>query len=176
MAIPSIPHTPLNPNTLHPNKFIVSFSAIPTIEYWAQSVNVPGISIGEALRATPFIDLYSPGDKLIINPFAMTFLVDEDMKGWLEIYTWMRAMTFPVDFKEYKDLDKRPGVFAAKPQFSDATLLILNSKQLPSIRVKFVNCFPTQLTDLLLSASAGPDDPLTADAVFRFDIYSIEKL
>jgi hypothetical protein len=76
MSIPSVPHTPGNPNQLHPNKFVVSFAALPTIEYWAQSVNIPGLSLGEAIRHTPFIDISSPGDKLIINPFSMTFIVD----------------------------------------------------------------------------------------------------
>lgn len=177
MAIPSIPHTPANPNVMHPNKFVVSFTALPTVEYWCQSVNVPGLSSGEVPRQTPFIDLYSPGEKLMINPFSMTFIVDEELTGWLEVYTWMRGMTFPKDFKEYKDLDKRPGAYQAPmKQFSDATLVILDSKQNPKIRVKFQNCFPTSLTDLLLSSTASPDEPLTSDAVFRFDLYEIEVL
>jgi hypothetical protein len=177
MSIPSVPHTPQNPNVLHPNKFVVSFAALPDVEYWCQSVNVPGLTLGEAIRATPFIDLYSPGDKLIINPFAITFTVDEDLLGWLEVYKWMRGITFPKEFSEYANLDKR---FAAwktpMPQFSDATLVILDSKQNARIRVKFHNCFPTSLTDLLLSATSSPESPVTADAVFRFDLYEIERL
>lgn len=175
MSIPSMRHTPANPNQLHPNKFVVSFTALPTVEYWCQNVNVPGLSSGEVPRQTPFIDLYSPGEKLMINPFSMTFIVDEDLTGWLEVYTWMRGMTFPKDFKEYRDLDKRPGAYQAPmKQFSDATLVILDSKQNPHIRVKFQNCFPTSLTDLLLSSTSAPEEPLTSDAVFRFDLYEIE--
>lgn len=177
MSIPSIPHTPANPNGMHPNKFILSFESLPTVQYWAQSVNVPGLSIGEAPRQTPFLDLYSPGDKLIINPFSMTFIVDENLTGWLEVYTWMRAMTFPKEFAEYLKLGKRPTAMSApQPQFSDATLIILDSKQNPKIRVKFQNCFPTQLTDILLSSTSSPEDPITSDAVFRFDLYEIEVL
>lgn len=177
MAIPSIPHTPINPNVLHPNKFVVSFAALPDVEYWAQSVNVPGLSLGEAPRQTPFIDLYSPGDKLIMNPFSMTFLVDEDLLGWFEVYTWMRGMTFPKNFQEYKDLDQR---FAAwrtpMPQFSDAMLVVLDSKQNPKIRVKFLNCFPISLTDILLSSTSEPESVVTADVTLRFDLYEIERL
>lgn len=177
MSIPSVPHTPANPNVLHPNKFIVTFAALPDIEYWAQSVNVPGVSIGEAPRQTPFIDLYSPGDKMVMNPFSMTFLVDEDLRGWLEVYQWMRGLTFPKDYAEYKNLDKRFVGWASKmPQFSDATLLILDSKQNPKLRVKFMNCFPTNVSDLLLSASSTPESVVTADAVFRYDLYEIEKI
>jgi len=177
MAIPSIPHTPANPNGMHPNKFLVSFTAIPTVEYWAQSVNIPGLSIGEVPRQTPFIDLYSPGEKLLINPFSMTFIVDEELTGWLEVYTWMRGLTFPKEFKEFKNLPLRPGAYGApQPQFSDATLVVLDSKQNPKIRIKFQHCFPTQLTDILLSSTSAPEEPVTSDAVFRFDLYEIEVL
>lgn len=177
MAIPSVPHTPANPNVLHPNKFIVTFAALPDVVYWAQSVNVPGINLGEALRSTPFIDLYSPGEKLSMNPFSMTFTVDEELLGWIEVYIWMRGMTFPKDFSEYKNLNQRHAAWRTPmPQFSDATLVILDSKQNPKIRVKFLNCFPTSLTDILLSTTSSPESPVTADVIFRYDLYEIERL
>lgn len=177
MAIPSIPHTPENPNILHPNKFIISFVALPNIQYWAQSVNIPGLNLGEAIFPNPFIDLASPGEKLVMNPFAMTFIVDEELSGWMEVYTWMRGMTFPREFKEYRSLGHRIAASGSKmPQFSDATLIILDSKQNPKIRVKFTNCFPTSLSDILLSSTSAPETPITADAIFRYDLYEIEKL
>lgn len=177
MAIPSVSHTPANPNQLHPNKFTVSVSALPTVEYWCQSVNMPGLQLGEVPRVNPFIDIYSPGEKLIINPFSMTFIVDEDLLGWIEVYRWMRGMTFPKNFQEYKDLDKRLTAWATKmPQFSDITLTIQDSKQNPSVRVIMNNCFPVSLSDLLLSSTSSPDDPVTADVTFRFDLYEIEIL
>jgi hypothetical protein len=177
MPIPATSHTPANPNPMHPNKFIVSFTALPNIEYWCHSANIPGLSLGEALLPTPFIDLYSPGDKLNINPFSMTFIVDENLLGWMEVYTWMRGMTFPDNFTEYKNLDKRVASWRSPhPQFSDAMLVVLDSKQNPRIRVKFSNCFPTSLTDILLSSTSSPDDPITADATFRFDLCNIERI
>lgn len=175
MAIPGIPHTPINPNVLHPNKFVLSFAAIPTVEYWCQAINIAGLSVGEAIRQTPFIDLYSPGEKLNFNPLAVTFQVDEDLTGWMEVYNWIRQLTFPYSFEEYKQLTTRPGMLhKPQPQFSDATLLILDSKQNPHIRVKYYNCFPTSLTDIMFSAATSPDEPITADAVFRFDLYDVE--
>lgn len=177
MAVPSVTHTPTNPNLLHPNKFVLTFTALPTVEYWVQSINLPGLQIGEAPRPTPFVDLYSPGDKLQLNALAFTFLVDESLSGWFEIYTWLRAMAFPANFDEYKNLDKRIAAWAAKmPQFSDAVLTVMDSKQNPKIRVKYYNCFPTTLTDLLFSAANGPNEPMTVDAHFRYDLYEIERL
>jgi len=177
MAIPSISHTPGNPNQLHPNKFIVSFTALPNIEYWCQTVNVPGLALGEAYRATPYVDIYSPGDKLVFSPFSMSFIVDEDLKGWMEVYTWMIGLGFPTKFEEYQNLSKRLSAWAVpKPQFSDAMLVIFDSKQNPNIRVKMTNCFPTSLTDIMMSSTTSPETPLTADVVFRYDFYTIEVL
>jgi hypothetical protein len=177
MAIPSVPHSPSNPNQLHPNKVLLSFTALPNIQYWCQSVNIPGVSLGEVPRNTPFIDLYSPGEKLIINTLSLTFLVDEDLKGWIELYTWIRGLTFPVEFKEYADLRNRIGAPSRTfPQFSDAALIILDSKQNAKIRIKFYNCFPTSLSDILLSTTSSPEDPISSDATFRFDINEIERI
>ena len=89
----------------------------------------------------------------------------------------MRGLGFPAKFEEYQNLGKRLTAWAVpKPQFSDATLTILDSKSNPNIRVKMTNCFPTSLTDILMSSTVSPESPLTADVVFRYDIYEIEVL
>lgn len=177
MAIPTVPNTPVNPNILHPNKFQVSFAALPTVTYWAQSVNIPGINLGEVPRPTPFIDLWSPGEKLNMNPFSMTFTVDEDLTGWQEIFNWMVGTTFPENFNQYKNLDRRIGAgLTTMPQFSDAMLIIHDSKQNPKIRVSFYNCFPTSLSDILLSSTSDPESLITADVTFRFEFYKFTKI
>ena len=102
----AINRNPANPNFLHPNKFQLNFGRVPNIQYFCQSVSVPGISMSEILRATPFVDIYSPGEKAIYDILNVTFIVDEELKAWLEIHDWIRAMTFPTDFKEYQQLDK----------------------------------------------------------------------
>jgi 2-C-methyl-D-erythritol 4-phosphate cytidylyltransferase len=102
-----ITKTPQNPNPLHPNKFQLTFSRAPHIQYFCQSVSVPGISLSEVPRQTPFVDLYSPGEKAIYDVFNITFMVDEYLSGWLEIHDWIRAMTFPEKFEEYLHLQKQ---------------------------------------------------------------------
>ena len=170
------PLTPVNPNLLHPNKYILSFVRIPNVQYFCQTIPLPGVSCGEAIRNTPFIDLFCPGDKLLYDALSITFMVDEDLKTWLEIHDWIRAMTFPTNFKEYASLGKLAGPASQKPmpQYSDAQLVILDSNQNSTYRVSFKNCFPTSLSAVLFSSSGqGPTETLTADATFRFDYYDI---
>ena len=171
-----IPVTPTNTNLLHANKFALSFVRIPNTQYFCQGIPLPGLSMGEAIRSTQFIDLYSPGDKLLYDALAITFLVDEDLKSWIEIHDWMRAMTFPTDFIEYARLGKQAGPAANKimPQFSDAALVILDSNQNSTYRVQFRNCYPTSLSAIQFSSTGqGPGEAMTADATFRFDYYDI---
>jgi hypothetical protein len=139
---------------------------------------VPGISIGEAPRNTPFVDLYSPGEKAIYELLNVTFFVDEELRSWLGIHDWIRAMSFPENFEEYLNLPKQVKYISnpKKPQFSDATLTLYSSSYKPYYRFKFFDCFPVSLSSFVVSASDTPDNVITADGTFRFAYYNVEKL
>ena len=152
--------TPSNQNFLHPNKFQLTFSRVPNIQYFCQAVTVPGISMGEIPVATPFVEKYSPGEKAIYDMLNVTFAIDEEMRSWIEIHDWIRAMTFPESYEQYKD----------------ATLTIYSSAYTPLYRFKFVDVFPTSLASFILATQDSPDSILTSDATFRFTYYHIDKL
>jgi len=173
----ALTRNPSNTNPLIPNKYQITFSRLPNMTYFCQNVNLPGLSIGEIPRNTPFIDLYSPGEKLIYDSLNFSFIVDEDLKSWLEVHDWMRALTFPEDFKEYRELS-RQNRFSKKPfpQFADASLTILTSKFNTNYRVKFLDCFPVSLSSIMFNSSDSAESIITADATFRFSLFEIEKL
>ena len=171
---------PANPNFQHPNKFQLNFSRLPNMQYFCQSVSVPGISLSEALVTNPFVDIYAPGEKAIYDLMNVTFLIDEELNAWREIHDWIHAMTFPHDFEEYKKLGKLSKIAAArsnnKPQYSDATITLLSSSNKPYFKFKFYDVFPTTLSTFIMNAADGPDTQITADATFRYSWYDIEKL
>jgi len=173
-----ITRNPENPNFLQPNKFQLNFSRAPNIQYFCQSLSVPGISLSEVPRQTPFVDLYSPGEKAIYDVLNITFMVDEHLSAWLEMHDWIRAMTFPENFDEYKNLSRLSKNISnpKTPQFSDATLTVLSSSNNPTWRFKFIDCFPTSISAFVLSASDSPENVVTADATIRFAYYNIEKM
>lgn len=168
---------PKNTNLLVPNRFLLSFIRLPNMQFFCQTVNIPGLSLSPAQRSTPFVDIPIPGDKLIYDALSVTFLVDEDLASWREIHDWMRGMTFPTKFEEYQDLSKL-SQFAGKPtpQYSDATLVILDSNQRGNYRLTFKDTFPTMLAPFSLSTTLGPDSILTADATFSFAYFNVEKI
>jgi hypothetical protein len=109
-----------------------------------------------------------------------TFYIDEELVAWREIHDWIRAMTFPTDFSEYRNLgrlSKSAGVRESlKPQYSDASITLLSSSNKPYFRFKFYDVFPTTLSTFIMSATDSPESQMTADGTFRYSYYDIEKL
>lgn len=171
---------PTNPNFLQPNKFQLSFARAPNIQYFCQSVSVPGISLSEIPQNTPFVDIYIPGEKAIYDLLNITFMIDEELQSWNEIHDWIRAMTFPKEYEEYRKLGQLNKVTGARaglrPQYSDAAITLYSSSNLPYYRFKFFDVFPTTLSTFVMNASDSPDSIMTADATFRYSYYDIEKL
>jgi hypothetical protein len=173
---------PSNPNFLQQNKFILNFGRAPSIQFFCQSVSVPGISLSEVPQFTPFVDVYLPGEKAIYDILNVTFIVDEELKGWLEIHDWIRAMTFPKEFEEYQNLGRLSRIASAtaaasnKPQYSDASVTILSSSNKPYFKFKYYDCFPTSLSTFIMGANDSPESTMSADATFRYSYFDVEKL
>jgi hypothetical protein len=68
------------------------------------------------------------------------------------------------------------GIAKPKPQYSDASLTVLSSSNTPYYKFKFYDCFPTSVSQFILSATDSPDTTMSADATFRYSYYDIEKL
>jgi len=180
----ALTRNPINTDFLQPHKFQMIFDRLPDVTYFCQDASIPGISLTEIQRFTPFIDLFVPGEKAVYDAFSTTFLVNETLSSWLEIHNWIRAATFPTDFKEYVDLAKvtkssymqslmnnrRPAVY------TDGILTIYSNKNNPRIRVKFHDIFPTYLSSLSFNVGSNAEGVITSNASFRFSYYDIELL
>jgi hypothetical protein len=159
---------PENTNLLQPTKFILAFDRIDTVQYFCQSVNLPSISLGEVNRATPFLDMFSPGTKLTYSPLDVEFLIDEDLASWKNIYNWFLQIADPDGFEKrtfVKELQR-------SEHFSDATLTILSALNNPVLRINFRNCFPLSLSDIRFDTKLSADSIVTCSASFRYESYT----
>ena len=158
---------PQNTSPLQPTKFLLNFSRIETVQYFCQTVNLPGVTLGEVVRATPFLDMYSPGTKLSYNNLDVSFIVDSEMAGWKNLYNWFTSIADPDGF------EKRDGSIELQTNkhFSDATLTILSSLNNPLIRIEFTNLFPVSMSDIRFDTTASADTIITVDATFRYQSY-----
>ena len=127
---------PSNPNMLQPNKFTLNLSRAPNLQYFCQTVTLPGLSTSEIPVQNPFVELYAPGEKAIYDTLNVTFLVDAEMTAWLEIHDWLRAMTFPTDYEEYRNLGQlnkfTTALNSKSPQYTDGAVTILSAANKPT--------------------------------------------
>lgn len=178
----AITRTPANRDLLQSTKFKLNFSRLPEMTFFCQTVNLPGISLTEVPRPTPFVDLYVPGEKAIYDTLNVTFLVDEDLVAWLSIHDWIRGMTFPVEFQEYANLDRqsKESIFrkgAKLPvQYSDASVTVYTNKNNPNFRTLYKDLFPTTLSGIQFSSMDSAENIMTCDASFRYSYYNIERI
>jgi hypothetical protein len=178
----AINRNPKNRDLLQSTKFKLNFARLPGVTFFCQTINLPGLSMTEAMFPTPFIDLYAPGDKAIYDMLNVTFLVDEDLVAWEQMHDWLRAMLFPTDFSEYVNLKRLSNTSAFRksvklpPQYSDATLSIYTNKNNVNLRIDFKDVFPTTLSSIQFSSMDSAETIITADATFRFSYYNIVRV
>ena len=160
---------PDNINFLSPVGFRFNIEYLPQTNWFLTSVNLPGISLGEVIQPTPLMPTQVPGNDLTWEPLNVTFLVDENLNNWREMYDWLIGIGFPNEYDEYKDQK-------AKQIYSDATLTILNSNMVPNYIVQFKDLFPTSLSEVSFDSASGDIEGIKATATFRYLTYSYEKV
>ena len=165
---------PTNTSFLQPTKYQLSFARMPHLTYFCQTFTLPGISTTEVIQNTPFVDLYVPGDKAMYEPFDVTFLVDEDLRTWLEIHNWITGLTFPKDFLQYPRLLKENEDYGGT--VSDAIVTIMSNKNTPNIRITFRDAFPTMLSPITFDYTMDASMPLTSSVTFRYNYFDIDIL
>ena len=165
--------TPENINYLQPTKFLMTFNRIPNATWFCQSVNIPGVSVGQAPINFPSVTVYSPGNQITYNNFNMTFLVNEDVQSWIDLHDWFRSFASPdgTDERNLKTAlqNQYNNMASDKQQYSDATLTVLSALNNPIVRVEFSNMFPVSLSDIIFDTKQSADDIITADATFVYD-------
>ena len=158
---------PVNTNPLQPTKFLLTFSRIPDVQYFCQTVNVPGVVLGEVTRETPFLDMYSPGTKLKYEPFDIDFILDEELSSWKNLYKWFISIADPDGFEQ------RDGLLSKQNEhLSDATLTILSALNNPVLRIEFRNIFPLTMSDLEFNTQLSADTIMTCKSTFRYQSYN----
>ena len=164
-----------NKNMLSPLGFQLNIQRLPTLNFFVQSVTLPGITASTLDQQTPLRVVPTPGDKIEYSELEVTFKVDEDMRNYIEVFEWIRALGFPDEFEQYSSLEDQADGSGAGI-YSDATLSILTSAMNPNIRIQIVDLFPVSLTPIEMSAINPDVEYIEATAAFRFLGYSFVRL
>ena len=167
---------PTNLNQLNVVSFDVSFSRLPAVQYFCQRISLPTIVLGETNEPSPFLNLPLEGDTLTFESVNMSFILDEDLKNYREMYDWMTALGFPRDYDQFAVL-KTVSSGSEVTKYSDLTIVLHTNKSNPNYRIKFTDCFPTSLSSIQFDATPTGMDPIVVDATFNFrGMFEIEKI
>tara|TARA_R100001198_G_scaffold96579_1_gene87136 strand:+ start:557 stop:1072 length:516 start_codon:yes stop_codon:yes gene_type:complete len=157
-----------NKNYLQPTGFrvIIDRENYPNLEFFAQSVNHPDVSVTAPSMPYPRIGNISlPGDTVEYSELSIQFLLDEDMTSYLELYNWFESMVN----EEFVGPGSRSARNGAKvPTQADISVAILSSHNNQNKRILYKGCSPTSLSGLQLTSIATSVEYLTFDVGFTF--------
>lgn len=159
-----------NPNFLSPLSYKFVLQRTPNLNFNIQTVRLPGMTLSSTETATPFVSIPNSG-KITYSPLSITFRVNEDLSDYLEIHNWMKGLGSPDDYAQYANLKA-----SDQGLYSDATLVINNSRKLGNISAKFIQMFPIDISDLQFTTMDTDVNYLECTVDFRFLSYEIGVL
>jgi hypothetical protein len=158
-------------NYLSPLEFKAVIKRMPNVQFFIQRATIPSITQSAVEIGSPFNKMFHSGDKLQYSNFDFTFIVDERMSNYLEVFNWMKGQTFPEAYEQYSNLkNSEDGIY------SDITIQILNSHKNADIQVNFKNCFPISLSDIVLDTTQQDVVYPEVTATFQYDYFDITRL
>ena len=146
-----------NKNFLSPVGFqlVINRTKFANIEYFCTGVTLPSSDVSEAPAPYRGSNHGVAGDRINFSELSITFNVTEDMENYIETFNWMHDSITDSDVTE------------------DAQLLILNSHNNVSKRIKFNGIFPTSLDSLDFNTQNESLEYLQATVSFKYTNFEI---
>jgi len=159
---------PSTDNHLLNNSFKFSIDRIPYVTYFCQKANIPSLDFGFVEQPTKFgTKLQLSGTLYEFSTLEVSFIVDENMKNWLEIFDWMKSLGSMEDFNA--------NVPTAQHQ-TDAEMIILSSAYRPLLSVQYKGVFPINLSGIDFDSAVADPEPVLATTTFQYRSYDIVPL
>lgn len=148
-----------NKNFLSPGAFKVTIdsSEFANLQFFCTNAAVPGISQPSVIPGFRNINVYMPGDTIEYSTMELTFIVDEEMKNYTEIHSWLITNT------------------TDKPKFKDVTLSILSNKNTTNKQFRFHNAFPIDLGQLSFTTQDTAVEYVTCTVTLQYNKFDIVR-
>ena len=151
----SLANQPKNMNPLADVQFKFEIAALPETTFFVQTTSLPGISLTPIEIGLPQREGFARSSGTIsYEELSVTFLVDEYLKNWMEIYNWIIG-----------DITYTSGV-----------LTVLSSSMNPTIEAHFKQLFPTSLSELAFDSTTTDPTYHQATVAFKYTEYTIKSL
>ena len=166
----AIANQPTNISQLNIISFETNFLRMPNVNYFCQRVNIPGISLANTILSTPFANVPIEGDVLEFEDMSISFIVDENLQNYLELYNWLVALGFPDRYAQYDNQ-------TAQAIKSDTNIIVNTNKSNPNYNITFKDVFPIALGAINFDTNNTDLEPVIVDATFKYTgLYEVSKL
>ena len=187
--------TPSKFDYASPIQFRFKITKLPLVEFTIQTANIPSVTLDEVQQPTRLKPIALPGSTLSFGNLDLSFLVDENLNNYKELHDWLIGLGTPESDSQFSGLlatgsDRFAGSTASSAAtgsgtatplnegaiYSDATLTVLNSKNIPKTEIRFKNVYPTFLAGLSYDIKANDVSYIQASATFSYMGYEIVQI
>lgn len=154
-----------NTNFLQPTgyKVVINRKKFANLEFFAQSIIHPDVSMAPAI--TPFrgADAFQPGDKLEYAELTISAILDEQMYVYQEMYNWLVYLV-QNSVKGASRLRPDPSESA----YFDINVAVLNSNNNVVRNIIYKDAFPINIGSIEFTSTAGDVQGIIMPVSFRY--------
>jgi len=166
-----------NKNFLSPIGFLFTLDKARKVSFLCQRAEIPTISLGDVNIPTRGMVPIPVEGNISYGDFSVEFIVDEDLKNYMEIHNWMRGLGAPQSIDDRVNFKTANRIIDSQEyRYSDATLQILNNNNNANFDVVFKGLWPTELSTLSFDVTGSDNDFFTATATFKYTLYEIRNV
>ena len=167
-----------NKNFLSPIGFVFLLDKAKKASFLCQRASIPELTLGDITIPTRgFVSVPLEGN-IQYSTLNIDFIVDEDLRNYMELHNWIRALGTPDTIQERREWVNSNSDVVGSQDFkvSDGTLQVLNNNNIANFDVVFKDLFPTQLSTLDFNVTTTDSEFLTASVTFQYLLYEIRNV
>jgi hypothetical protein len=153
-------------NLLSNNKFVFTLTGERfnnnEFDLTVTDINLPGIQLGIINHGTHAMVVERPGDSINFNNISLEFLVTEEMTEWIILFKWLN------------DLRNFDGTQFDNSIVCDGNLIILSSKNNPTLGFTFTEMYPYDLGEIMFTQE-GSGENVKCSVMFKFQNFLLNE-
>ena len=158
-----------NINYLQPTSFklLIDRKHYPNLEFFAQSVSHPSMTMTSVDFPFRKTSVAFPGDTLDFGELTANIILDEDMNSYTEMFNWMRRN---LDNNSSNPLNRTSRDASS---YADVTLSILSSHNNQTRQVRYIDCVPTALGAIEFQSTSSGTEYITFQVSFSYSYFEL---
>ena len=150
------------PNFLNPSSFVLTLDTqqFSGAEFTIQTMILPDVTTEGASLPFRQIDVGRTSDKMVFGQFEISYLIDEDLLNYKEIFDWMKS-----------NVETNHSTSTTSDHYRDLTLTVMNSANNVTKQIKFIDAYPTSISSLPFDITTTDVEYLTAVVTFAYSYY-----